>query len=194
MNNIIIHQIPVEPFQVLTYIVACPQNRDAVIIDPAGDEDKLLAFVAAADADRFLSLGASSERTRVTGNIKFDIELPDSLNDDGRALREALFPDRPVWLRRIDGHAGWANSAALARADRDLGGDWQEPGGHVHRDEQGQPTGILVDKSMAHIDRAVPATPDDLIDAALQAAADHAAARALDGWIDAARALLEELL
>jgi hypothetical protein len=88
----------------------------------------------------------------------------------GRADLDAEFPDRPVWLRRIDGHAGWANSAALARADRDLGGDWQEPGGHVYRDEQGQPTGILVDKSMAHIDRAVPATPEDLIDAAL----DHA--------------------
>ena len=27
---------------------------------------------------------------------------------------DAEFPDRPVWLRRIDGHAGWANSAALA--------------------------------------------------------------------------------
>ena len=84
----------------------------------------------------------------------------------GREDLDAEFPDRPVWLVRIDGHAGWANSAALARADRDLGGDWQEPGGHVHRDEQGQPTGILVDKSMAHIDRAVPATPEDLIDAA----------------------------
>ncbi len=27
---------------------------------------------------------------------------------------DAAFPERPVWLRRIDGHAGWANSAALA--------------------------------------------------------------------------------
>lgn len=58
----------------------------------------IIAAQTAADADRFLSLGAASERTRVTGNIKFDIELPDSLNDDGRALREALFPGRPVWI------------------------------------------------------------------------------------------------
>ena len=27
---------------------------------------------------------------------------------------DAQFPDRPVWLRRIDGHAAWANSMALA--------------------------------------------------------------------------------
>ena len=90
-----------------------------------------------------------------------------------RADLDAEFPDRPVWLRRIDGHAGWANSAALARADRDLGGAWQEPGGQVYRDADGRPTGILVDNAMAHVERAVPPTPDGLIDAAL----DHATAR-----------------
>ncbi|MEJ2385005.1 MAG: amidohydrolase [Xanthomonadales bacterium] len=90
-----------------------------------------------------------------------------------RADLDAEFPDRPVWLRRIDGHAGWANSAALARADRDLAGDWQETGGHVYRDADGRPTGVLVDKAMGHIERAVPATPDDLIAAAL----DHATAQ-----------------
>ena len=36
---------------------------------------------------------------------------------------DAAFPDRPVWLERIDGHAGWANSAAMRRAARDLNGD-----------------------------------------------------------------------
>ena len=34
---------------------------------------------------------------------------------------DAAFPDRPVWLERIDGHAGWANSAALRAVKRDLG-------------------------------------------------------------------------
>ncbi|MEJ2401466.1 MAG: amidohydrolase [Xanthomonadales bacterium] len=88
---------------------------------------------------------------------------------------DAEFPDRPVWLRRIDGHAGWANSAALAQADRDLAGDWQEPGGHVYRDADGQATGILVDQAMAHVDGVVPPTPGDLVDAAL----DHATAQML---------------
>ncbi len=50
------------------------------------------------DANRFLSLGAAPERTRVTGNIKFDIELPDTINADGETLRRELFPDRPVWI------------------------------------------------------------------------------------------------
>jgi predicted amidohydrolase YtcJ len=93
-----------------------------------------------------------------------EVAFPDRADLDG------AFPDRPVWLRRIDGHAGWANSAALAQADRDLGGDWQEPGGHVYRDANGRPTGILVDKSMSHVDRAVPAPPAGLVAAALDLA------------------------
>ncbi len=58
----------------------------------------LIAAQSRADADRFLSLGASRERTWVTGNIKFDIELPESLPQDGRALRDELWPGRPAWI------------------------------------------------------------------------------------------------
>lgn len=58
----------------------------------------IIAAQTRADADRFLSLGAAPERTRVTGNIKFDIELPTSINADGETLRRGLFPDRPVWI------------------------------------------------------------------------------------------------
>ena len=36
---------------------------------------------------------------------------------------DAAFPDRPVWLERIDGHAGWANSAALQATGQDLDAD-----------------------------------------------------------------------
>ncbi|HWU71715.1 MAG TPA: amidohydrolase family protein, partial [Pseudoxanthomonas sp.] len=32
---------------------------------------------------------------------------------------DALFPDRPVWLSRIDGHAGWANTQAMRAVSRD---------------------------------------------------------------------------
>ena len=58
----------------------------------------IIAAQTRGDADRFLSLGAAPERTRVTGNIKFDIELPESINADGAALRDELFPGRPVWI------------------------------------------------------------------------------------------------
>ena len=58
----------------------------------------VIAAQTEADAERFLSLGASPERTRVTGNIKFDIDLPATINADGIALRQMHFPDRPVWI------------------------------------------------------------------------------------------------
>jgi 3-deoxy-D-manno-octulosonic-acid transferase len=58
----------------------------------------IIAAQSKADADRFRSLGASSVRTWVIGNIKFDIELPETLAADGRELRARMFGDRPVWI------------------------------------------------------------------------------------------------
>ncbi len=58
----------------------------------------IIAAQSRADADRFRSLGASSVRTWVIGNIKFDIELPKTLVADGRRLRQQLFGDRRVWI------------------------------------------------------------------------------------------------
>ncbi len=58
----------------------------------------IIAAQSRADADRFLSLGANAERTRVTGNIKFDIELDEGLAERGTALRAEQFGDRPVWI------------------------------------------------------------------------------------------------
>ncbi|HBK55968.1 MAG TPA: amidohydrolase [Xanthomonadales bacterium] len=68
---------------------------------------------------------------------------------------DAAFPDRPVWLERVDGHAGWANSAAMRAAGVDLSGDWQTPGGRILR-EGGVATGVFVDAAMVHVERAVP--------------------------------------
>ncbi len=58
----------------------------------------VIAAQSEADAARFVSLGASVDRTRVTGNIKFDIELPVGLEERGGELRRELFPNRPVWI------------------------------------------------------------------------------------------------
>ncbi len=58
----------------------------------------IIAAQSQADADRFLSLGANAERTRVTGNIKFDIELDEDIGERGASLRDELFGNRPVWI------------------------------------------------------------------------------------------------
>jgi 3-deoxy-D-manno-octulosonic-acid transferase len=58
----------------------------------------VIAAQSQEDADRFLSLGAAPERTRVTGNIKFDIELVDSQAALGQQLREQQLVGRPTWI------------------------------------------------------------------------------------------------
>ncbi len=94
------------------------------------------------------------------------------------------FPDRPVWLRRVDGHAGWANSATLALVDRDLSGDWQPEAGFIHRDEAGEPTGILVDGAMALIEPLVPPTSAALMRDATRQAIDDLLAVGITGVHD----------
>ena len=64
--------------------------------------------------------------------------------------------DRPVWLERVDGHAGWANSAAMKAAG--VGpGIANPPGGRVERVGRSMiPSGIFVDAAMALVTKAVP--------------------------------------
>lgn len=58
----------------------------------------VIAAQSQVDADRFRSLGAAAERTWVTGNIKFDIEMAEDLPERGATLRRDNFEDRPVWV------------------------------------------------------------------------------------------------
>ncbi|MGI9199707.1 MAG: lipid IV(A) 3-deoxy-D-manno-octulosonic acid transferase [Woeseiaceae bacterium] len=58
----------------------------------------IIAAQTNADAERFRSLGASSVRTWVIGNIKFDIELDENLAENGHTLRAEMFGERPVWI------------------------------------------------------------------------------------------------
>jgi 3-deoxy-D-manno-octulosonic-acid transferase len=58
----------------------------------------LIAAQSRTDADRFLRLGAVPERTRVIGNLKFDISLPPSIHEQAESLRRFLGVNRPVWI------------------------------------------------------------------------------------------------
>ncbi len=69
---------------------------------------------------------------------------------------DAVVSDRPVWLQRVDGHAGWANSAALSAAG--VTATAKDPvGGRIERlTGSAKPAGVLVDAATALIDKAVP--------------------------------------
>ena len=58
------------------------------------------------------------------------------------AMVDSAVADRPVYLTRIDGHAGWANSKAMEIAGIDK--EMPDPeGGEILRDDEGNPTGCF---------------------------------------------------
>jgi 3-deoxy-D-manno-octulosonic-acid transferase len=59
---------------------------------------QLLCAQTRADAQRLRNLGAPEDAIKVTGNLKFDVALPERLLDEGRALRAAWGRDRSVWI------------------------------------------------------------------------------------------------
>jgi predicted amidohydrolase YtcJ len=103
---------------------------------------------------------------------------------------DAAFPERPVWLERVDGHAGWANSAALRRVERDLAGDWQPNGGQVIRVD-GRPTGVFIDAATSLVDEVVPRPDAALRTEALERALEATARVGLTGVHDMGTSLAD---
>jgi 3-deoxy-D-manno-octulosonic-acid transferase len=69
----------------------------------------------AADADRFRQIGAVGADVHVTGNIKYDLEIPASQVEAGRALRRRWGEARPVWIAGST-HEGEEEAALAAHA------------------------------------------------------------------------------
>jgi len=89
---------------------------------------------------------------------------------------DSLTPESPVFVSRLDGHMGLANSRTL-----ELAGVTAEtpdpPGGTIVRYPDGRPTGILKDAAQSLVSRVMPPPSEEARDRALQAAVEHAAAR-----------------
>ncbi|MGO9513792.1 MAG: lipid IV(A) 3-deoxy-D-manno-octulosonic acid transferase [Steroidobacteraceae bacterium] len=58
----------------------------------------LVAAQTEEDAERFIAIGAERARTHVIGNVKFDLQVGDSLAEQGRQLRQHYVGPRPVWI------------------------------------------------------------------------------------------------
>ena len=92
---------------------------------------------------------------------------------------DAVIADRPVWIQRVDGHASWANTAALRAAgiDPEAAAPADPAGGHIVRDAAGRPTGVFVDAAEALVAASVPAmTAADWTEALRRATAETARA------------------
>lgn len=90
----------------------------------------------------------------------------------------------PVYLRRVDGHAGWVNQTALEVCG--ITRDTPDPdGGRIVRDDAGGPTGVLIDNAVNLVSNVIPAPGPDEVDDWLRAAIRHCNALGLVGVHDA---------
>jgi predicted amidohydrolase YtcJ len=67
---------------------------------------------------------------------------------------DAVVSDRPVWLERVDGHASWANSAAMAAAGV-TAKSVSPTGGRIEM-AGGKPSGVFVDAASELVQKYVP--------------------------------------
>lgn len=100
------------------------------------------------------------------------------------ATLDEASPDRPVWLRRVDGHAGWASTRAMELAGVSAGS--QPPSdGQIIRDDASNPTGVFIDGAMGLIGRVVPNLSTEDIRRRILLAQDATLASGLTGVHDA---------
>lgn len=98
---------------------------------------------------------ANPDTAWVTGNGWIEKVWPEGRFPNRQDL-DGIIPDRPVYLGRADGHAAVLNSMALEMAG--ITGDTKSPaGGAINLDENGEPTGILVDTARDLVTPLIPA-------------------------------------
>lgn len=97
-------------------------------------------------------------------------------------LLDSAFPDKPVLLTRIDGHAAIANSKALALAE--ITGNTKISGGEIVT-VKGKPTGVLIDNAISLVRQLIPPTTQSQKEEALLKAQDLCFAVGLTSVSDA---------
>ena len=68
------------------------------LVHPTLEEIVVIATQTQEDTNRFLAIGANSVKVKTLGNIKFDVQIPQSIIMQGLQLKAELFEGRFVWL------------------------------------------------------------------------------------------------
>lgn len=98
-----------------------------------------------------------------------DSSLPSNIR-----LLDQYTGDTPVFLTRVDGHAAWCNSKALAIAG--ITEDTPDPeGGRIMRDDNGGLSGLLLDNAMDLVRRHIPKSDDKDVERRLRRGLNRAA-------------------
>ncbi len=158
------------------HVLGLGQNLAQVELRGSQSEQEAVARVAA-----FANI--NKDAPWIVGRGWNQVLWPTNSFPSSASLDEAI-GDKPVYLERIDAHAGWANSKALALAGITKD-SIDPPGGEIVRDAKGNPTGVLIDNAMLLVEQHIP-TPDNAAKVrALNAAFDHLLALGITSVHDA---------
>lgn len=130
---------------------------------------------------RCRAFGMNHKGTWITGRGWDQNDWEETSFPDKEQL-DQYFPDTPILLKRIDGHAGWANSKALALAGVD--GSSRVEGGEVLL-KDGKPTGILIDNAIALVEDNIPKPGTDALVSGMLKAQENCFAAGLTSVSDA---------
>lgn len=101
-----------------------------------------------------------------------------------KASLDKALPNVPVVLSRVDGHALWVNSKALALAGIDRN-TTSPSGGEIVKDAMGEPTGLLIDNAAYLIQKVAPKPSLEDLEAHLTEATNHLLALGITSAHDA---------
>ncbi len=138
--------------------------------------DRIAAFVKTVPAGTWI-LNGDWDHTNWGG------ELPQA------SWIDSMSANHPVFIQRLDGHMGLANSAAM-RIAKINNATADVEGGSIVRAKNGMPEGIFKDNAMGLIGQHISDPPDELKDRALQAAMKYVAengvtsVQSMGGWQD----------
>ena len=155
------------------------EARLALDLSAAVSEDDVARMVAEAARRTRAKASGSPRGEWITGRGWNETRWPGARRPTRASLDRAA-PDHPVALVRVDGHATWVNSVALAIAGitRSTG---DPSGGLVVKDARGEPTGILIDMAQDIVRRIVPKPSTDRFDAAVRDVIGECLAKGLTG-------------
>lgn len=150
----------------------------------AGVERLSCDLTSATSVDETLSLIAAAAATTGAEWITGGGWSHELFPHPTRQMLDAIVPDRPVALSDAGHHTLWVNSRALelAGVDRDTPAP---PNGHIHHDEQGDPTGYLNETAAELVGRIVPPSTDAEIAAGLLDAQEFLWTLGITGWHEA---------
>ncbi|MDQ3221486.1 MAG: amidohydrolase [Acidobacteriota bacterium] len=105
--------------------------------------------------ERIKNFAAKLPKGRWILGGKWDHENWTPNNLPTAAMIDAVTPDNPVFIDRLDGHMALANSLALnlAKVDKNTK---DVDGGEIVRDAAGNPTGVLKDSAMGYVAKVIP--------------------------------------